>query len=536
MDILMKTNLKIYHFLFAASLLFLSGCKSLDLQGTYVGVLNSLNNKGQPQDYLVKIEIEAVDTDNAKLEIKSLSNLPLPIPAHYQLAITKLSGGLVLSGLDTLHPEISLSYDETDKCWHGSELSLLICYNENSFDFQTFDSNLTKFHITAKRNYSPSYLEVPKNKSAFTIEELKKLVKEKSFDSRMEYQRVLEARKNAQANYMALAPRLTLGTVGSLLSGNGVALFLSVMSDLTPFLFPTNWIKAHEAGLQADAENITQKIMKADSQLSVETLADLILRDEISLSYYNEMIASAQVLHDSIQIRENLGQYPVGSTDNIQSILNSLYSDKMELTKNIQQQKYSLSIMVGFDKPEKIQKISWKKEAYPVGFPLSVTKNNLIQEAQDHSLERSQLEKIIAISKNEEQKAYWSWIDPSGSALTGLGLPYGVMIEISKEKTQELQIQKEQIMAYTNQKASEAYENYATALQEYKLSQINLDLQNKRKQLFEEKINLGLQVDFFGLLSVLQDNLNAKVKMATAEANYRVSRAAIQRLMNPEQE
>lgn len=530
----MKTNLKVYHFLFAVTLMFLSGCKTLDLQGTYVGVLNSLNAKGAPQDYLVKIEIQAIDSENANLEIKSLSAKSLPIPLHYHLAITKFSGGLVLSGLDSSHPEINLNYDTSDKCWHGSELSLLICYNDDTFDFQTFDNNLTKFHISAKRNYSPKYLEVPKNKTSFSIEELRKLVQEKSFDSRMEYQRVLEARKNAQANYLSLAPRMTLGTVGALLSGNGVGLFISVMSDLTPFLFPTNWIKAKEAGLQSDAENITQKIMKADSQLSVETLADLILRDEASLVYYQEMISSTQVLHDSIQIRENLGQYPVGSTDNIQSILNSLYADKMELTKNIQQQKYSLSIMVGFDKPEKIQKISWKKESNPVHFPLNINKTNLIQEAQKQSLESAQLDKIIAISKSEEQKAYWSWIDPSGSALTGLGLPYGVMIEISKEKTQELQIQKEQIMAYTNQKASEAYENYTTALQEYKLSQINLDLQNKRKQLFDEKINLGLQVDFFGLLSVLQDNLNAKVKMAAAEANYRVSRAAIQRLMRPE--
>ena len=511
---------------------FETGCIQLDINGNYYGVLNTINSKKNNESFIVKVDINNEDKNNILIKITSKDKKVIPIKNEYQLSLSGFTQSTVtLKGIDSETNSTELVLSEKDNCLHGKDLKIILCYNEEAFDFQIQDEKLTPFHLSAKRNYHENDIPGFKGKNNFYIEELLAITSEKSFDTRIEYQKVIEARKNAEANYLALAPRLTISSIGAILSGGGIGNLIGVLGDLTPFLFPSNWLKSKETNIQADAEKITLQILKLDTQLQVEALANMILRDEEVLGYYDAMIKYAQFLHDSIEIRENLGQYPIGSTDNIQSILNNLVSDKNEIAKNIIIQKGNLSVLVGFSNPEKIKTISWKKEPSSIAHPISVNKNNLFNDSVNLSLEVKQLNKIIEISKVEEKKAYWSWIDPSGSSLTGLGLPYGVMIEISKIKTKELILQKEQLNAFTQQKANEVYQNYLASLKSYDLSLLNLDLQNKRKQLFEQKINLGLQVDFFGLLSVLQDHLTAKSKIAEAHLNYRLARARINRLL-----
>ena len=88
-----------------------------------------------------------------------------------------------------------------------------------------------------------------------------------------------------------------------------------------------------------------------------------------------------------------------------------------------------------------------------------------------------------------------------------------------------MEIQQDLIRSKAKQKGHEIAEALEESLKSYQLADENIKLQENRKQLLEDKIALGAQLDFFGLLSVLQDNLSAQVRRANALANYRTARA-----------
>jgi hypothetical protein len=366
------------------------------------------------------------------------------------------------------------------------------------------------------------------NSGDFSIEELRAQSLARNFDNKIEYEKVTESRKSAEAAYLALAPRLTLNTVATVLSGGGVGL-LSAAGDLVPFLFPTNWLQADASEIQSEVEHKTLRIMRENTAVQVESLANLILRDEAILNHSKDLIYEVQDLRQEIYMREALGQYPAGSTANMDAILTNLKEDYLTLQNNQKDQYVQLASMAGYRDLGKIHHVHWRAESYDISRPWNPSQSDLIKKALTRSLEISQAESMIDLASTNEDKSFWSWLDPSGNYLTGLGFYWSKNIEIAKEQSKEMNLLREKLVVTTERDVRHSFILFRDALDHYKLSLEQLTVQEFRKKNLTERVHLGAKVDFFGLVQVLQDYLQSQSQVENQIAQYRNTRGQLKR-------
>lgn len=98
----------------------------------------------------------------------------------------------------------------------------------------------------------------------YTMEALMERAATQGFDTRVQFQQVLMARKNAELSSSLLVPHLSAGNIIGGYFG-GWNSMLHDLSDLVPFLFPDRWYKAAQSEKEAQAEQYALAIMQADA-------------------------------------------------------------------------------------------------------------------------------------------------------------------------------------------------------------------------------------------------------------------------------
>jgi hypothetical protein len=350
----------------------------------------------------------------------------------------------------------------------------------------------------------------------YSIENLREVSQIQNLDSRIELERVLEAKHNAQASYLALAPRLTFNSLATILSGGGVGL-IGVIGDLVPFLFPSNWYQAKGNQIQAEAENITHQIAKLNVATEVESLANVIIRDENIIQHYRALTGEAINLRQEVHVRELMGQYPAGATNNIDSILYGLQQDCLTLQNNLKDQYVQLAVMAGLPSLHAITKVFWKKESSDLNHPWHGNLEDLKKNVLSRSLEIQQMDKMNQLAQSNVKKSYWSWLDPSGNYLTGLGLPFGENVLIAKDQLEQIRLQKLQVAQLAVQYAERSYNSYQDAIAHNLINTEGTKVQESRKSLLMDRISLGSKVDFYGL--VQKENYAAQFRNMRAQLN-----------------
>lgn len=171
-----------------------------------------------------------------------------------------------------------------------------------------------------------------------------------SFDSRAAYERQIQARLSAKAAYLNLLPHISISSVLGVLSPS-IAGLINLVGDLAPFLLPTRWLQAHEAGLMSAAEKQALALMRADSAAQVEGLAYALERDYGIVSRYRDFQALALKTRDNLQIVEAGGGMPVGSTDHLNSVLNTAALDLVDLDELTRRDKATIAQAMGLKAP-----------------------------------------------------------------------------------------------------------------------------------------------------------------------------------------
>lgn len=367
----------------------------------------------------------------------------------------------------------------------------------------------------------------------FAIEELKEISKKRNFDSRIEYTKVVEAKKSSEAAYLALAPRLTLNTIATLLTPGAIqgAGFLTVAGDLVPFLFPSNWYQAEATDWQYQIEQLTLKILKLDTATQVEQLSNLILRDLKIASQYRVLASEIRNVLDEVKIREQLGQYPDGSAANVASILSALERDALAIENNTNDQFVQLAVMAGMKDVKAVKSIQWRLEKFDIEHPWIGDETSTLILARQKSLELKQAKDLIELAKTNLHKWEWSWLDPSGAYLTGIGLPYGKTIEIAETQVKELRLGKEKTELFIARDLSHVFNVYSDAISHYSMGKDALKIQNERKNIILQNFQIGARVDFFGLTQIYQDYLQTVIQIENAVAQYRNARAQLTRFL-----
>lgn len=422
-----------------------------------------------------------------------------------------------------------LKNDSDSDCYKSESPFAIFCANQNSFIFEiTLLTEGNHLRIWSQQT-SPVTEGIVSQKSEYSIEELRYLSVQSGFITRMQFEKWVQARGRARAAYLSLAPRLSLSAAVTILTGD-VFGFFGAAGELLPFLVPSSRVHVRQENEMALAEGYSQKILQLDTALQVESHANLSLRDEKIIFTYQSLIEELKMIRDRIEQLEVQGRYPSGSTLSFDKTLNQWYRDFEALKYYYENRLEELAMLVGFSNVESVRRVYWQDEKYPIQNPYPLHKQQGVAKAIGQSFELRQLSVLIDVARLEVTKSYWSWLNPSENIGLGLGFPNRAIIEVSKAKINELQIQNQQLLTSTQEKAYHTYEGLKLFLEMYNGAARNLIFQEQIKRNYLEQIAEAKVVDCYAFIGEMKELLLTQIQLHTAEAQYRISRAQAFRL------
>ena len=352
-----------------------------------------------------------------------------------------------------------------------------------------------------------------------------------SFETRAQFERSMEASHVATNAYLNLLPRLNINAGTAVATAfTDITQLIGGIGDLLPFLLPTRWIDAENAGIDANAQKIALWVMRGDSGLEVESLAYSWISDGLVIGDYREVLGQSETLVKQIRFLEQMGEYPAGTADTIQTSIDGMKADLAVLSAAREDKKTVLAQAMGFISPEAV---------------IAVTLDTVTEESDlDHlqegpfedqvvgrSLELDQLDQLIETARNTKTATYFEWLDPAGGPNSSLGAAIGTSVEIAQDKIDELELQRSQLEATLRQKARSALDDFNTAHGELALANAAMGLQQKRVTNVLDTIKYGKDTNQVELAAVYQDLLRAMIGQRDADAAILIARAKINRLL-----
>ncbi len=368
------------------------------------------------------------------------------------------------------------------------------------------------------------------NAQVFTLTQAIERARTQSFQSRIEYEHVLQAKKLAKASYLHLLPQITLNSIASNIAPSWPTL-VGAIGDLAPFLLPSRWFMARSTSELSKAEQDSYLLMRLDMGVQIESLFYTFDRDQKTLGFTQSLLAQAQQIRNEVSIRENLGQLPTGSTGNLDSIVNQIQQSIDVLNQVLPEDLAAASAALGFLDPRAVSGTQIDHESQPIESAPLYVYDTVQSSALNHALELTQLDDLIEAARYQRKASYFSWLDPYGDPSLGLGAALPTELAIQRSKINELEICKEQLTSIISQKTYNSIIDYTSALQSFKDATTGLQIQQKLLESAQARLAAGVKVDLFGLVQILQNDLAAEINLESARANYRVARAQIDRLL-----
>lgn len=509
--------------------LILSGC--LDRSGNYAGYVSQLSGAENSQHPIAIVvgKLSSGDGGNSiHCDVSETAKTPFLSRSFDIVLSSKIA---LVEHLTRSLPSLSLKKDKNSNCWRSVTPKAFACLDSTGFQFQVDLNNHEQVRFWTDKGASLPRSPVDANSQTFTVDQLRSMSVRGNFDNRVEYEALIQAKRQADIAALSLGPKLSVNGMMNVYTGGLTGLLTGSITELAPFLFPSNWYAAKSSERTAQAATTAAALLKVDIALQVETLAAAVSRDKGILDSYESLIGETEPIREQISVRERLGQFPQGSTNNIDSILSQAKQDSIAILQTIGDEKRSLAVMVGIGNLDAITAIDWSTDPNPLNSPLKINTSTMLERAISESLEIAQIQSLMEAGQMKVQQADWSWLDPSGNPATGIGLANGAGISLSKSQLRSLQIHSEQIDSLIQQRTLGAAQSLQTALQSYSVTTSTLQINEDRKNQMFDKIGLGFTVDFFGLVQVLQDDLKSKVDVQNAVASYRIAKASVNRLL-----
>ena len=431
--------------------------------------------------------------------------------------------------------QISLDQDNTvtdQDCFQTSDPDLLrVCYDTASVFIEASDSKGVVFSLTLNSSklpspsVTPTPSEVPQN---YTLSDAVKYAMNNSFQSKGEFERVMQASLLAKNARLNLLPHLSIGSILAITKGAADPQgLIGAIGDLLPFLLPTRWIKAKNAQLQSKAEQLASLSMQGDVGLELESLAYLFDEDSNALNAFTDAVNEANHLIAQIHTLEVLGQYPVGTSDTIKTNMESMQLDQNALLSAWVEEKAALSQAMGFLHPDAVLSIQVPQDS---NAPITDTEAMIEQDVVNKAPELKQMDEVISIGKNSKTASYFEWLDPSGNTNAGIGFGLGSYVQATNHQVAELQVQRNSLEATLRSKVNVAFGQYQVALNRMQIAQEDNQLQITRSTRVKELILFGKDVSTLDLVTVVQDRLKAQLELLNTQSSLRVLRAKLDRL------
>lgn len=518
-------------------LLTLTGCDFDSVQlvnGQYQGSLTRRMNKGLDQ----KLVAAAVNLTNGStvINVKEVKAGGNQVVSRVTLDIEATR---VLIGIDRVMSQVELSAIETEKnCFQGrSKYNIHVCVTDEELLTEVSDGNGRSIYSLSLTKFSSGRPPVFESPQDFTPDQAAKRSLLLNFQSRIEFEHVMQAQLAMKNAYLNLLPHLggaTINAGASAAVSGGISwpgLAVTAIGDLFPFLLPNRWLNASSLQLQSKAERQALAIMRLDSGASSEAIAYNLIRDQDIAVQYAKIIETEKSLRDEIAEREKFGQLPIGTTDDIDSAVDSSNQELNQLRLLIAEEKHILAQSMGMYNPEAVRSVNIGAEANTVQNAQPLNEPNIIGVALDRSFELKQLDYLIASSQKSTEARMYEWLDPTGSPNAALGLGTGAYVKIGQSQTRELQIKKQMLQAQISQKTADAVKEYNCAISNYQRATDLLRVQERRFNRMVDQVHFGTNYDMFGLLAVFKDYTQASISQYSAINDFRTARMKLDRLL-----
>lgn len=516
--------------------LFLTGCPNGLMQGHYEG--NLLRKSGERwEQEPVKIEMIRSDKNSFLFDVKTPNGVErLKATFHLlkskQFEVQSEFLGSVPILAEPVNRELvqGLEGDQKTQCYKYQGVKILeFCFRSDRFLLRAFDQGYLNA-IELSGDYFAQETE-------FTLEEpvqltLTQAVRQsfqQNFDSRIGYQKVVQARLAATTAYMNLVPHLTTNLIWN--AAPNYITYIATLQGLVPFLLPSYWFQAKQASIEREIQEMSLLIMRANLVSTVEELAYALKRDE-------GIVADQQrFLREVLEFQAFLNQrtLPVEAEQLLRELSEfmkvALTSDIGDMTKLVRQDRFSLAESLGFHNIEAIKSIEIDQEHLPIEQALLVDPKELADLAIQRSFELKQLEDLKRIAKLKKLQNYFIWLDPSGDPNQSLGLNTFPQQKKAKSQIQELEIEREKSKTTLHQNAYKLSLDFNEAIQSHQslrdgLGPIRFDFQ----EIVSEAIS-GKPIHSDNLKWRAQRYSAGLVAGHVTLANFRIARAKRDRFL-----
>ncbi len=448
-------------------------------------------------------------------------------PAGFQAVSVSLTGPLVPdSAKDQRLTHLKESCAQAKA--PANESPARFCYDgvEGSFD------SGADFALVLHR-FDPASVPAMETPANYTPEQLFKLTRDRSFDSRLDFEQVLQSRLLAENAHMAMLPRVSLGDVLSLLSINWQAI-IRLVGDFAPFLLPNRWIRTRETEIKVSADRMAWLTMRADSGSIAEGLAMAVLRDTESLQAINSALPHLESLHDRYLERERLGLSPPGTADDVLSVIQSLQQTALAFNGTIQTEYASIASAAGFMNPKAvISVVADPAQVFAADSPLQLDFTWLRDTSVQRSLELKQMDYLIRDAELERNARYLDWIDPgaSGGASTGVSFGTPGYIEVAKQQIDLLKLRRQQLQSTLIQRVQQLEIDLTQSQKTYDLATQSAALEQRRLDRLNFDIRMGIPVSLSDLQLVVQNKLKVDLQRISSRYEVEVSIRKVNRLV-----
>jgi hypothetical protein len=408
-------------------------------------------------------------------------------------------------------------------CWGGDKIHVI----GNLQTAQVFELSLT----LSLAEEMPT-LEIP---TRFKVSDLIERSKSHNFESVVEFQKVLEAKSQAEVAYLGLLPHASLNAGLALISLNYQFIIRSI-GDLAPFLLPSRWALAAEAKDLLVAEKQAWIIMNLDGMNITESLAKSARRDSEALARLNTQKEIIEGLRDLVRVKEGAGLLQLGSSDALTSLMNQIQMNLIQLEGVQRIELSALSHAAGFYNPRAIIGIDPEDThlsglADSVQLPIQLDFNTSLQNAIVRSAELRQVLAMVQWARDNRTERIFNWLDPVSALGSTLGANYPAYMKVSFYQIDEMIARKEQLKSIIFKKVSDTFTQLNLNVQDYTLAVQSKEIQERRVLRISQNLKTGINFIMSDLVLALEDQVKADLDIVNTQYGYLIALSRLNRLL-----
>jgi hypothetical protein len=505
--------------------LLLVGCKHPVPEGHYQGNLSVLSDS-KLMSKPVSLEV-SYHWKSGIVEVKDFKGVPITV--------------LVIDAAMSKHPLLTVPLVQSEPfqlkkvkggCYFAeSQFIAEVCFEKSNFILNIRDQHGASIFMLSGTTFKKEKLFTTEPVEHITLSEAVDRTLSKNFESRLEYQKLKQAKYVAVGTFLNLFPRFSVGGVIWNLGAEPFELPITLISsigELAPFLLPNRWLNAFASAALCDAEKVTQILMQANIANQVEGLAYIYERERKLYEFYVGVIERfSQWLEKNEEAlsKKNLKELKLRRQS--MELLAADAADALRMSRG------AVALSIGAHDPDSIGSIDLGKER--ISIKKAVKENmqldgvELGTSAVSRSFELRQIDYLTRAARITKIGNWFNALDPGGDSNLNWGPALFPLQRAECTKIKSLLIQREQTQTALFHQGKEVSAIYNKAIYSYpRVLAIRKNAEKKWNRFFDAPVKKSVEVE--DLQSIIEEYISSTVAVEEVVASFRIARSKADRL------